>query len=107
MSKQTKLTDISPKVKKEVWQRDEGRCVVCGSSQAMPNAHVFVNRSHGGLGIKENVATLCIKCHHDYDNGKNKEHEYVKSILHEYMFKLYPDLDISKLSINTHKTNKN
>ena len=36
----------------------------------MPNAH-YIARSHGGLGIEENIVTLCMKCHNNYDNGKN------------------------------------
>ena len=92
-----KKTDISAKVKKQVWERDHHACVICGSHQAMPNAHVFINRSHGGLGIPENVATLCNKHHHWFDNGLDWQHKYVKERLYNYMFKLYPNLDITKL----------
>lgn len=92
-----KKTDISKKVKLLVWKRDHGTCVCCGTHQAMPNAHVFVRRSHGGLGIPENIATLCIRCHHWYDSGLNWQHEFVKERLHKYMYNQYPNLDISKL----------
>ena len=72
-SKRAKATDISKKVKEEVWERDKGRCVICGSMYAMPNAH-YISRAHGGLGIPQNVVTLCFQCHHDYDNGSQREH---------------------------------
>ena len=98
-----KPTDISPSVKQQVWDRDQHCCVVCGSPQAMPNAHVFVSRAHGGLGIKENIATLCIKCHNLYDNGKDKEHYQIKQVLYNYMFKLYPNLDIDTLKYTKHR----
>lgn len=53
-SKRSKATDIPQKVKQAVWERDGGRCVVCGCCRnVMPNAH-FISRSKGGLGIEEN-----------------------------------------------------
>ena len=27
----------------------------------------------GGLGIEQNVVTLCMKCHNDYDNGNYRK----------------------------------
>ena len=92
-----KATDISAAVRAEVYARDK-RCIVCGK-QGIPNAHVFVSRAHGGLGVKENVATLCMKCHHDFDNGRDKDHYRVKQALYEYMYRLYPNLDVDKLKV--------
>lgn len=94
-----KPTDITPKVKKAVWERDAHCCVICGAPVTWnsANAHVFVRRSHGGLGIPENIATLCWGCHRAYDQGKDKESNYIKSILHEYMHKQYPNLKIEEL----------
>ena len=58
-SKRSKATDIPMSVKKKVWERDCGRCVVCGNHcNVMPNAH-YIPRSKGGLGIEENIITLC------------------------------------------------
>lgn len=34
-----------------------------------PNAH-YIARSHGGLGIEENIITACVRCHQEMDNGK-------------------------------------
>lgn len=82
-SRRSKITDIPPKVKKIVHERDNGRCVVCGLA-GMPNAH-FIPRSKGGKGIPENIVTLCLYCHHNYDNGNlreeigNRIREYLKS----------------------------
>ena len=48
-SKRAKATEITKQVKLEVWERDKGRCVVCGNSYiVLPNAHV-VPRSKGGM----------------------------------------------------------
>jgi 5-methylcytosine-specific restriction endonuclease McrA len=71
MSKRSKACDINQKVKKKVWERDNHRCIICGSPYAMPNAH-FIPRSQGGLGIEENIVTLCLRCHNDYDNGNSR-----------------------------------
>ena len=32
---------------------------------------IIFQEQKGGLGIEQNVVTLCIQCHHDYDNGKD------------------------------------
>ncbi len=69
MHERTKRTAISPEVKKIVAKRDDGRCIVCGS-RGDPIAHV-VNRSQGGMGVEENIVTLCSSCHREMDNGMN------------------------------------
>ena len=93
-SLRSKSTDISQKVKKIVWERDEGRCVVCGNPyNAMPNAHIL-SRAKGGMGIETNVVTLCSlmtenKCHHKFDNGTKKEHEEIMEKITKYMKNIY------------------
>lgn len=86
--KRTNACDITQKVKKAVWQRDSECCIVCGNPNAMPNAH-YVPRSKGGLGIEQNVVTLCQQCHHDFDNGCKRQ-EY-KIIIKDYLYGQYPD----------------
>ncbi len=56
---------ISKKVKMRVYERDKGRCVICDAPGA-PNAH-YISRAQGGLGIEENIVTLCTRCHREYD----------------------------------------
>lgn len=75
-------------VKKAVWDRDEHRCIVCGNPQAMPNAH-FISRAKGGLGIEQNIVTLCLKCHRNYDQTVQRPiyREYIKN----YLKAKYPD----------------
>ena len=88
MHKRTKALDILKSVKDKVWERDNHRCIICGSSQAMPNAH-YISRAKGGLGIKENIVTLCQKCHHEFDNTfKRKE---LGKYIRVYLDILYPD----------------
>lgn len=68
-SKRSKACDIPQKVREAVWERDNYCCIVCGMPGA-PNAH-YISRAHGGLGIEQNIVTLCPRCHFEYDNGKD------------------------------------
>lgn len=72
MHRETKATAIPSAVKRAVAMRDGGRCVLCGSPYGDPVAHV-IRRSQGGMGIEENIITLCPACHRAYDEGANLE----------------------------------
>lgn len=87
-SKRTKALDISKSVKDIVWERDNHRCIVCGSTQAMPNAH-YISRAKGGLGIEQNIVTLCMWCHRKYDQSLDRER--IGKIIKEYLDMLYPN----------------
>ena len=96
-SNRTKATDIPLSVKTKVWERDNHYCIICGSPYAMPNAH-FISRSHGGLGIEENIVTLCQECHHNFDNGKDKElKEHIKNNIEAYLKQIYPNWSVDML----------
>ena len=92
MHKETKATRIPTEVKEKVFMRDRGKCVVCGEP-GVPNAH-YIRRSQGGLGIEENIVTLCPKCHHDFDNGFKREQ--IGAWISEYLEKWYPDFPDEK-----------
>lgn len=100
-TKRSQATDISMSVKQRVWERDGGRCVVCGCSTAMPNAH-YIPRSKGGLGIEENIVTLCTSmtpnhCHERFDKGTQKEREQLRKIIKNYLKSQYKDWNEEKL----------
>ena len=59
-SKMSRATDISPKVRKEVRERDK-YCVICGK----PGTDLmhYIPRSRGGLGIAMNLVLGCHECH--------------------------------------------
>ena len=97
MNRRTKECDIPQKVKNIVWQRDNNRCIVCGSPYAMPNAH-YIARSHGGLGIEENIITLCLRCHNKYDNTCLRP--VIKEYLKNYLMSKYDNWDEEKLIYN-------
>lgn len=86
-SKRSKACDISQKVKKAVLERDK-YCIYCGRTNAMPNAH-YIPRSKGGLGIEQNIVTLCYNCHYNYDMTDMRQH--YKEYIRNYLMSKYPD----------------
>ena len=48
--------------------------------------HIIKKEANGGLGIPENVVTLCPKCHYEEDFGQNtKDYEsYIENYLRNY-----------------------
>lgn len=95
-SRRTKALDISQKVKKIVYERDNGLCVICGR-QGLPNSH-YIRRSKGGLGIEQNIVTMCIECHHAYDNGNDPvRRDYIKDKTRKYLLNHYIDWNEEKL----------
>lgn len=87
-SKLSKACDITKAVKDKVWERDGERCILCGNIEAMPNAH-YIPRSQGGLGIEQNIVTLCLGCHFELDQTPKRKELLV--IAKEYLKLIYPD----------------
>lgn len=85
--KETKATSIPSEVKIKVFRRDRGRCIICGA-QGLPEAY-YIRRSQGGLGIEQNIVTLCRECHREFDEGK--KHSEYKEFIKEYLSGFYPD----------------
>lgn len=100
--KKTSPGEISFDVKMKVIKRDKGRCVYCGDSKhAEPNAH-FIPRSEGGMGIEENVVTLCNnnsenKCHFKFDFGTAEERQAIGEKIKEHLLKSYPNWSEEKV----------
>lgn len=94
MHKMTKACKITQVVRELVYQRDNERCIICGSNQGLPNAH-YIPRSQGGLGVEENIVTLCPECHRQFDNG-SKRKEYGE-IIRRYLKSKYPDWNPTNL----------
>lgn len=94
ITKRSRACDIPQSVKKIVWERDGGCCIRCGNPQAMPNAH-YIPRSQGGLGIEENIVTLCQECHREYDQSSSRPElrEYIKN----YLKRKYPNWEEKNL----------
>ena len=58
--KHTRL--ISSEVKKEVWKRDAGKCVICGSNKNLHFDHDLPFSRGGTSLIVKNIRLLCAKC---------------------------------------------
>lgn len=100
----TKALEIPLLVKRKVAERDsiDGHpcCIWCGKPApttnplAFSNAH-YIARSQSGLGIEENILTLCPDCHGRYDNSENRA--TMRVILKCYLKGKYSDWDEEKL----------
>ena len=87
-SKRSKACDIPIEVKVVVQKRDNGKCIICGK-RGFPNSH-YIKRSQGGLGIEQNIVCMCLKCHEEYDNGKDLERaKYIREKTKKYLKNKY------------------
>ena len=62
-----KREPIPQKVKDEVWRRDGGRCVLCGSQENLEFDHI-IPLSKGGSNTVRNIQLLCQKCNREKSN---------------------------------------
>ena len=102
--RRTDALGIPQGVKKSVAARDsvEGWpcCILCGRPSptraplAFSCAH-YIARSQGGLGIEENILTLCWNCHQEYDGARRNE---LRPVLARHLLEHYPDWDEKKLT---------
>lgn len=97
-SKRTNSTSIAKCVKDAVAARDSIQgcpcCIYCGKPNAKSDAH-YIPRSHGGLGIEENILTLCWECHMKYDQSTNREN--MRILFCEYLMNNYAEWEESSL----------
>ena len=103
MKKRTKELSIPIKVKETVAKRDSFDgwpcCLLCGTPApseyplAFSNAH-YIRRSQGGLGIEENILTLCPDCHRWFDESGEKR---LMEKFAKYLQGCYPKWDEEEL----------
>lgn len=93
MHKRTKASQIPKEVKAAVYKRDQEHCVLCGRwvPEECACCH-FIGRGRLGLGIEENIITLCYKCHYSLDNG-----EVGRDQIRDYLKSKYPEWNENKL----------
>lgn len=58
---------ISKSVQREVWRRDQGRCVECGSNELLEFDHI-IPFSKGGSNTARNIQLLCENCNRKKQN---------------------------------------
>lgn len=70
------------KVRLEILERDNYKCVECGSIH-MLNVHHIKERCQGGDNSKENLETLCYECHMEKHKGEPVYNLMKKRLLNE------------------------
>ena len=111
MSIRTNWTEFDKETRKYIKKRDNNRCVICGSKGALQIMHIFLNRSHGGKGCKENGCLGCVKCHKILDNPigeeQNRLSQDYKAICMQHLFNkehiIYNDEFIKSLKFDKKK----
>lgn len=89
-SKRTKACEIPKAVKHKVYERDNHHCLWCGRwvPERCACAH-FIARAHGGLGIEENIVTLCDDCHRLMDFGTGETPAEIKEAVYAHLRAVY------------------
>lgn len=59
---------IPSRVQREVWRRDQGRCVECGSRKNIEYDHI-IPFSDGGSNTARNIELLCEECNRKKSNN--------------------------------------
>lgn len=99
-TKRSKACDISKKVKDIVWERDKHRCIICKSAFALPSCHL-IPRSKGGLGVEQNIVTLCQRCHQMTDQSQHRP--FMLDKIERYLKSKYEDWNKEELTYDRWK----
>lgn len=96
-SKSTKACEIPPSVKRRVYDRDKEHCVGCGRwvPPRCACAH-FISRAQSGLGIEENIVTLCDDCHRIFDKVSSERSEEIREAIYAHLASIYGAEKITK-----------
>lgn len=88
MNGRTAALQIPQAVKQRVHDRDGGCCIFCGKP-GDPWCH-YIGRAQGGLGIEQNVLTMCAEHHRAFDLGAQAQRMVLKSLARDYLKARYP-----------------
>ena len=87
MHTRTRACAIPTKTKKIVEERDGHACIFCGK-RGRGEAHVIA-RSQGGLGVEQNLVTVCRKCHYLMDDTVSRD--FFIEMAKQHLRRIYPD----------------
>ena len=76
-------TEYDRETRKYIKKRDNNQCILCSSKNNLQIMHIWLNRSHGGKGCKENGVLGCIRCHSILDNPIGTEQNNQSKIFME------------------------
>lgn len=95
-------TEISPKVRRIVYNRDSWDdcpcCIICG--KPVVEIHHYIERSRGGRGIPENLVCLCPE-HHYLAHQEDKE---TKEFIVKYLKSFYKGWNEQYLKVDKWRT---
>ena len=94
-SKRAKALDITPSVRKKVFERSKGRCETCSAycnDMVYSNSH-YIKRSAGGLGVEQNILHQCIECHRKMDFGNKQEREHIMKLARLVLVRHYGEFE--------------
>ena len=109
MSIRSNWCEYDKEERKYIKKRDRDKCVICGAKGALQIMHIFINRSHGGKGCRQNGVLGCIRCHKIMDNPIGIEENKLSKQYLEYCKKYLIDkekLVIDKEFLDTLKYKK-
>jgi 5-methylcytosine-specific restriction endonuclease McrA len=55
-------------IRKQILERDNNTCSVCGTDIGTMHVHHIIERCTGGTDDESNLMTLCSLCHHKHHN---------------------------------------
>ena len=98
MSIRSQWCEFDKEERKYIKKRDKDRCIICKNKGALQIMHIFINRSHGGRGIRTNGCLGCIKCHKIIDNPigveQNKKSKELLEFCKQYL------IDVENINFN-------
>lgn len=99
-SKQARAREFGPKVRQEIYYRDNASCIFCrigyhpeGATRLaldIKSIMHYIPRARGGLGIPQNGAVGCQHHHEMMDNGNHGRRQEMLGIFREYLKSHYP-----------------
>ena len=88
MKPRTRALQVSKDTRIDVMKRDRW-CIFCGNPYNATVAH-FISRGQGGLGIMENLARVCMNCHHKLDHTDARPGMLIQ--FRDYLESMYPNV---------------
>ena len=69
--------ELDKLIRAQVFERDNHRCVRCGTDKYLTPSHVLPKSHYGSLRwVVENIKTLCISCHRWWHNNPVESAEW-------------------------------
>lgn len=87
--KQSTRNEFKPKVRQQIYDRDNGLCRNCGGLGNQ--VHHIVYKSQMGRGVATNGMLVCSDCHDKMHKDKQLSYQWVKVFREEYGHDFHKD----------------